>query len=199
MVTAWRRFRKSRSALEALSDQSRVDQAVQAYRKAWLTRWPDVAEKLVKAGFDGQVRALAGEDSAGVARDLENLWSQALETEIQRSAAALSHLLIQALFNLPSLALLGYVGWITAVHFFQGSYLSTDFFLHALLTLAIVLLLSFFLLQAIVRLAVGGDRIQRRAFAKLESSGEQNAPAASLAIEEQIREVLALAQLEKVD
>jgi energy-coupling factor transporter ATP-binding protein EcfA2 len=194
LISSWRRFKESRSALSALSDQSRVDTAVQAYRKHWLTQWPGVAEQLISAGFDARVRTLAGEDSAGVARDLEDLWSRALEEEIQGSANRLSHVLLQVLFNLPGLALMGYVGWLTADHFFRGTYLSSDFFLHALLTLAIVLLISFFLLQAVVRLAIGRDRIQRRAFAVLENTGTQDTPSAPRALEEQIREVLALAQ-----
>jgi predicted GTPase/uncharacterized protein YjiS (DUF1127 family) len=194
LISSWRRFKESRSALEALSDQNRVDAAVQAYRRVWLTHWPDIAEQLIAGGFDTRVRAMAGEDSSGVARDLENLWARELDIEIQNSAGRLSHLFVQLLFNLPSLGLIGYVGWLTAVHFFRRQYLSSDFFLHALLTLAVVLLLSFFILQGLVRLAVSRDRIQRRAFAKLENAGPDQVLAAPHALSEQIRGVLELAQ-----
>jgi hypothetical protein len=97
------------------------------------------------------------------------------------------------LLNLPAIALMGYVGWLTAWGFFSGHYLSSDFFLHAVLTIAIVLLLSFFLLQGIVRLAVGKDRIQRRAFAAMQNMAAAHRLTATRRIEAQVAAVLDLA------
>jgi hypothetical protein len=64
--------------------------------------------------------------------------------------------------------LLGYAGWITIVNFFSGSYLSGDFFLHALWAIGITLLLSFSLLQAIIRVSLNSKRIAGRALDRLQ-------------------------------
>jgi energy-coupling factor transporter ATP-binding protein EcfA2 len=166
MISSWRRYKAGRTALEFFNDPSRADAALDSFRKTLLTRWPDIAGMLVKGGFDGSVRSTStleqGNEAMG--RSMDVLWSEALDAQINRTARKLSHGVLQLLFNLPGIALLVYVGWLTAAGFFTGRYLSSDFFMHALLTIAIVLLLCFFLLQGLVRLVVGRDRIQRRAF-----------------------------------
>jgi len=101
------------------------------------------------------------------------LWSGSLESEMERISKRLSGLPLQILFNLPALAVLGYTGWITVQRFLMGSYLAIDFFLHALWTIGIVLLLSFFLFQVCVRLAAGPERITRRAFEKMKRQAVQ--------------------------
>ena len=193
LLRSWRRWKESRSALEALNDQSRVDAALQSYHKALLTRWPDVAGRLIQGGFDPSVRTEAERQNPSTAQNLEQMWSEGLEYEIERSAKQMSGSMLQLLFNLPTLALLGYVGWLTADRFFRASYLTSDFFMHALLTTAIVLLLSFFLLQAIVRLAAGRDRIQRRAFSRVEKTATDHAHNHDQDIVRQVRDVLELA------
>lgn len=172
MLSSWRRFRKSRSALDALGDSARVDSALQSYAKVLLVHWADIAELLIQGRFVHQVRRLDDleKNSAQVRRTLDTLWAEALDARITRSAKALSHPLLQILFNLPGLALMGYVGWLTAQRFFSGRYLASDFFLHAVLTLIIVLLLCFFLLQGVIRLAAGSERIQRQAFKDVEQA-----------------------------
>lgn len=193
-VSSWRRFKESRKALDMLRDSERVDTALSSFRKTLLTRWPDIAESLVKGGFHPEIRELAaatGEDE--VEQALDRLWSDALDRQINRYANGLSHLLLQLLFNLPAVAILGYVGWLTASGFFTRNYLSSDFFLHALLTIAIVLLLSFFLFQAMVRLVTGKDRIQRRAFQAMEKEARQRPLLASRDIARQVDRILAMA------
>jgi hypothetical protein len=78
--------------------------------------------------------------------------------------------LLQLTFNLPVLGVLGYAGWLTAVNFFSGTILSGDFFLHAFWTIALVLLLSFFLLQGVIRLAAGKERLVERVFAQVREA-----------------------------
>ncbi len=175
LVSSWKRFKESRSALAALNDQTRVDTALNAYRNVLLTHWPDVAEQLVNGRFEPQVRQFSymAPENEQVGRTLENMWADCLDAEIERNAKSLSHPLLQIIFNLPSLALLGYVGWLTTVGFVGGQYLSSDFFLHAVLTIIIVMLLSFFLLQVLVRLATGRERIQRHAFRQVEQATAQ--------------------------
>jgi hypothetical protein len=145
------------------------------YRKVLLTHWPDVAEQLINGRFEPQVRKFSNvaPESEQVGRTLESIWADCLDAQIERNAKNLSHPLLQIIFNLPSLALLGYVGWLTTIGFIGGQYLSSDFFLHAILTITIVMLLSFFLLQALVRLATGRDRIQRNAFKQVEQTTAQ--------------------------
>ena len=193
-VSSWKRFKESRSALDMLSDGARVDAAMDQFRKSFLTRWPDIAGLLVDGGFDPAVRTLETVDPEhdDVGQALDQLWSDALDAQIHRYAGGLSHFLLQVLFNLPAIALMGYVGWLTAWGFFNGQYLASDFFLHAVLTIAIVLLMSFFLLQGMVRLVVGKDRIQRRAFAAMQKNTPRHRLTATRSIEGQVAAVLDL-------
>ncbi len=196
MLSSFRQFKESRTALKMLNDQERVDTALLGFRKILLTRWPDIAELLVKADFDPMVReleALAPENDQ-VGRTLDSLWADTLDAQINSYAKGLSHILIQFIFNLPGVALMGYVGWLTASGFYSGQYLSSDFFLHALLTIAIVLLLSFFLLQAVVRLTIGKDRIQRRAFHAMEKTAAERPHVATRKIADQVARVMGLAE-----
>jgi len=196
LVSSWKRYKESRTALEMLNDPSRADAALACFRKTLLTQWPDIAGMLIKGGFDAAVRSLnaleAGNDAMG--RTMDALWSEALDTQINRSAKKLSHVVLQLLFNLPGIGLMGYVGWLTAVGFFTGHYLSSDFFLHALLTIAIVLLLCFFLLQGLVRLVVGRDRIQRRAFDAMGKQIAEHPLTATRAIADQVAAVMELSE-----
>jgi GTPase SAR1 family protein len=193
LISSYRRYKESSAALGSLNDQTRVDGAMLAFRKVWLTHWPQIGELLVQAGFDPQVRRVDGEDDQGVAQMVSGLWSDTLDAEIERSAGRLSHFAWQLLFNAPSLALLGYVGWLTASRFLAQSYMSGDFFMHALLTIVIVLLLSFFVLQAVVRLAVSRDRIQKRAFGTIERAMGDRPLVAGRKVSEQVHKVLELA------
>jgi hypothetical protein len=196
LVSSWRRYRESRSALEMLNDPSRADAALVGFRKVLLSQWPDIAKLLMEGGFDAAVQSLEALDTVdqGIGRTLDSLWADALDDQISRWAKKLSHVLLQLLFNLPAVALIGYVGWLTAAGFFSGRYLSSDFFLHALITVAIVLLLSFFLLQALVRLAVGRDRIQRRAFDAMTASVADHPLTATRSLVDQISFILDLAK-----
>ncbi len=193
--SSWKRFKESRSALDMLTDGVRVDAAMDRFRKSFLTRWPDIAGMLVNGGFDPAVRTLENLDPVhdDVGQALDQLWSEALDKQIHRYAGGLSHFVLQVLFNLPAIALMGYVGWLTAWGFFNGRYLTSDFFLHAVLTIAIVLLLSFFLLQATIRLVVGKDRIQGRAFRAMQKMTAQRRLTATRDIEAQVAAVLDLA------
>jgi GTPase SAR1 family protein len=196
MISSWRKFKESRSALEMLKDQDRADNALNSFRTTMLTLWPDIAEHLVKGGFHPSIRSpqsLAPENHE-VSHALDSIWSQALDNQINRYAKRLSHTLLQLAFNLPGVALLGYVGWLIATGFFTGKYLTSDFFLHALLTIVIVLLLSFFILQAVVRLVVGKERIQARAFKEMEKEVARRPLIATREIADQVARVLDLVQ-----
>ena len=192
LVSAWRRHKEIGAALETLGDQNRADTALTTFQQTWRTHWPDIAERLVAGRFDPQVRRQAADETPAVTGALRHLWAQTLETEIERSAKTLSGFALQLLFNLPSVVLLVYVGWLTAASFLSQAYLSGDFFLHALLTIAIVLLLSFFVLQLLVRLTLRGDRIQGRALHKVQIATGDAPRVAGRDISEQVSQVLAL-------
>ena len=175
LISAWRHYKNSKSAMADSSDDERVGAGLRTYRLATMSNWPNIAESMVVGGFDSTVRrvdeALPGDST--FSEQFAGLWSSSLESEMERISRRLSGLPLQILFNLPALAVLGYTGWVTVHRFLLGSYLTFDFFLHALWTIGIVLLLSFFLFQVCVRLAAGPERISRRAFEKMKRQADQ--------------------------
>jgi hypothetical protein len=175
LISAWRHYKNSKSAMADSSDDERVGAGLRIYRLATMSNWPNIAESLVVGGFDSTVRrvaeALPGDST--FSEQFAGLWSSSLESEMERISRRLSGLPLQILFNLPAVVVLGYTGWITVHRFLLGSYLAFDFFLHALWTIGIVLLLSFFLFQVCVRLAAGPERISRRAFEKMKRQADQ--------------------------
>jgi hypothetical protein len=170
MISAWRHFKESKSAVAETQSDERVGAGLRAYRFSAMSNWPDIAESLVGGGFNSVVRAVDDSLPAGdiFSEKLAILWNNALESEIERVSNRLSGLPLQTLFNLPVFAILGYTGWVTVQRFLQENYLSVDFFLHAVWTIGIILLLSFFILQGCVRLAAGPDRVTRRAFESIK-------------------------------
>jgi GTPase SAR1 family protein len=192
LISSWRRYKESSAAVESLEDDTRVDTALNAFQQVWWTHWPEIGELLVKGRFDPQVRRMEVEEGRAVGRLARNLWSDTLDAEIERSARHLSHGLLQFVFNLPSIVLLGYIAWLTGAHFVTGAYLGGDFFLHALLTIAVVLLLSFFVFQIFARLAVSRDRIQKRAFQAVENAIGNQTLLAGREVAEQVKKVAGL-------
>ena len=74
----------------------------------------------------------------------------------------------------------------------MGSYLSIDFFLHAIWTIIIVLLLSFFLFQVCVRLGASPERVTRHAFERMKHQADQLEGITSNPVMEQLETVLEL-------
>jgi hypothetical protein len=175
LISAWRHYKNSKSAMADTRNDERVGAGLRTYRLAAMSNWPNIAESMVGGGFDSAVRrvddSLPADNTFG--EHFAGLWSRSLESEMERISRRLSGLPLQIVFNLPALAILAYTGWITVQHFLLGSYLAFDFFLHALWTIGIVLLLSFFLFQVCVRLAAGPERITRRAFEKMKRQADQ--------------------------
>ncbi len=189
-VSTWQRYRRSRSALEALGDRTRVDTALSVFRKSLLVHWPDIAEALIRARFDPEVRKAPLAENERMASELETIWIDRLDAEIERRAAGLSRVGLQLLFNLPVVVLMAYVGWLTLAGFFESRYLSADFFLHALLTIVIVMMLLFFLLQVLIRLSAGGGRIQRQAFQQVERTLAEQPLTSAPQLSEQVQRVM---------
>jgi len=165
MISAWRRFKDSKAAVDDMTRHERVDTGLRTYRLSTMRNWPDIAESLVNGGFELSVRRFEDMLSVGDALNakLTATWSDSLEQEIERISRKLSGFLLQILFNIPAFGILGYTGWLTLQRFFEGSYLSGNFFLHALWSIGIVMVLSFFILQICIRLAGSTERITGRA------------------------------------
>ncbi|MBT8338802.1 MAG: ATP-binding cassette domain-containing protein [Desulfatitalea sp.] len=197
LVASWRQYRKSSTAIAALTDSTRINSAQLHFQRTWLTLWPAIAERLITARFDASVREVHTDADAGTGSFVHTLWADALDAEIERRADALSRFPMQLLFNLPSLALLAYAGWLTTSRFLSRDYLTGDFFLHALVTLVLVMLLSFFLLQMAVRLTAGRNPIQQRAFQVVAHAISDCPATAAKEVAEQVARVMALG--EKID
>jgi len=188
-------FKESKAASVEAEKSDWIDFAMRDFRISVLQDWPDIAESLVNARFDTRVRKIEQvlSDNHSLNQDLNSLWNDALDHTMETASKNLSGLVLQFLFNLPVIGILGHVGWITARDYFTGQYLSSDFFLHAFLTIAIALFLSFFVFQGCVRLAAGPERITRRAFEKMKHQADQFQPISINPVGEQIDTLLGMA------
>ncbi len=194
MVSSLLHFKESRAAVAETGKSDGVDAAMRSYRMTILQEWPDLAESLVKARFTPSVRhmknALSHENTLDP--DLTALWNRCLDNTLEKASKTLSGFIFQVVFNLPVIAILGHVGWTTARDYFSGHYLSSDFFLHAFLTIAIVLFLSFFVFQVCVRLFAGSGRIVGKTFSEIKHQVEKLEPLSTTPVGEQIDAVLGL-------
>jgi energy-coupling factor transporter ATP-binding protein EcfA2 len=175
MISAWRHFKESKAAVAETKNDERVGTGLRTFRISAMSNWPDIAEALVGGGFDSAVRRVEDvlPDPGTFSDKLGEIWSSTLDSEMERMARKLSGMLLQMVLNLPMFAVLGYTGWITVQRFLQGSYLALNFFVHALWTIGIILLLSFFLFQILVRLVASPERVTAKAFEKLKRQADQ--------------------------
>ena len=175
MISAWRHFKESKAAVAETKNDERVGTGLRTFRISAMSNWPDIAEALVGGGFDSAVRRVEDvlPDPGTFSDKLGQIWSSTLDSEMERMARKLSGMLLQMVLNLPMFAVLGYTGWITVQRFLQGSYLAVNFFVHALWTIGIILLLSFFLFQILVRLVASPERVTAKAFEKLKRQADQ--------------------------
>jgi GTPase SAR1 family protein len=195
MVSSLFHFKESKAATAEAERSDWIDFAMRDFRLSVLQDWPDIAESLINARFDMRVRKIDHvlSDNITLNQDLNSFWSDALDHTMETASQNLSGLILQFLFNLPVIGILGHVGWITARDYFTGQYLSSDFFLHAFLTIAITLFLSFFVFQGCVRLAAGPERITRKAFDQMKQQVEQFQPISMNPVGEQIDILLGMA------
>jgi energy-coupling factor transporter ATP-binding protein EcfA2 len=175
MISAWKHFKDSKAAVAETKNDERVGAGLRTFRLSAMSNWPDIAEALVGGGFDSAVRRVEDvlPDPGTFSDKLGEIWHNTLESEMERMARKLSGMLLQLVLNLPMFAVLGYTGWITVQRFLEGSYLAVNFFVHALWTIGIILLLSFFLFQILVRLVAGPERVTTKAFEKLKRQADQ--------------------------
>jgi energy-coupling factor transporter ATP-binding protein EcfA2 len=113
--SALRHSKDAKSAIEDPEKDQRMAAAFRNYRLVVLEHWPEIAKSMVQGGFDSSISkvedALAGTD--GFKHKLASICTDALDAELERLTAKLSGLILQTLFNLPAIGLLGYCGWLT--------------------------------------------------------------------------------------
>ena len=195
--SALRHSKDAKSAVEDPEKDQRMAAAFRNYRLVVLEHWPEIAKSMVQGGFDSSIRkvedALAGTD--GFKHKLAFIWTDALDAEIERLTGKLSGLLLQILFNIPAIGILGYCGWLTLQTFFSGNYLSGDFFMHAFWAIGLILFLSFFILQLYIRAAASSERISGKAFEKLKGRLDHLNALNQNPLKSQLETVLGLAAL----
>ncbi|MFO7715966.1 GTPase [Desulfosarcina sp.] len=193
-VSAVRHLADSKKSVDAADRGTGAGMALLRYDSTIARTWPDIAEMLIKSRFAPAVREAGRAPGYGeeIGQHLSRIWNDALEAELAQAGRRLSGGLLQLVFNLPVLAVLGYTGWLTALNFFSGSILSGDFFLHAFWTIVLVLLLSFFLLQGVIRLAAGKERLLERVFARVREAVDQGHNLAGNAVWQQANLILGL-------
>ena len=184
--------------MDAADRGSGAGMALQRYDSAIARAWPDIAETLIKARFAPSVREARHAPGYGeeIGQRLSLVWNDAFEDELAKAGRRLSGGLLQLVFNLPVLGVLGYAGWLTAVNFFSGSILSSNFFLHAFWTIVLVLFLSFFLLQAVIRLAAGKERLLARIFSRVREAVDQQHNLSENPVWQQANTILRLGESE---
>jgi hypothetical protein len=173
---------------------------LQRYRRELLAGWPEVAELLVRGRFDAAVRSLdtplASADR--FEKQLAGRWEAAIDQAVEHATRRLAGVGLQFLMNAPVLGILGYVGWSTVRTFFSADYLGGDYFVHAFWVIAIALLLSFFALQALIRLTAGPERILAAAFDRLQQEMAEPELPAQGPLHGQLDAVLGLAEAASV-
>lgn len=197
MISTWRHLKDGKEARSEPHVNERVNAAVRNYRLSLMREWPSIAELLIRGRFQGGVRRLDTKamDEALISQELSALWSGAVDTQIERVARRLSGFFLQLVFNAPAVGILGYIGYVTVVNFFERNYLSGNFFMHAFWVLAIVLLLCFFLLQVIVRMSGSTERLTGRAFAELKGDLDQMEGFVETPVKVQVAAILQLADI----
>ena len=200
-LSALQRTKETRPALEEPQKDQQMTAAFRNYRLVVLENWPGIARSMVRGGFDGSIRKVA--DALGGTEGFEDrlaaIWTEALDAELERLSARLSGFRLQTLFNLPAVGFLGYCGWLTLQTFFNGRYLSGDFFMHAFWAIGLILFLSFFILQLCIRAAASSGRITRRAFENLKGQLDHLNALNQNPLKSQLETILNLAALAEAD
>ena len=197
LVSSLLRRRRTREAVEEAVAGGDWQPALLQYRLAVQQKWPEISDRLTAAGFQAAVRSFSAvvPEQGPFARRLSSSWRSALETVMDRRAAALSAFFLQLVFNLPTLALMGLFGYRSVESFLLNRVLPSGYFLHASVSIVLVWLITFVLLQVIVRFG-SGKGLFNRAFDFLlkDLEGVENL-LPSTAIRDEIETVLQLGQM----
>ena len=177
----------------------RLNTILLSYRSTILRNWPDIAGRLIAGHFDPAVRRMETvlPDLEPFGSEISDVWQTALDAALEKKARQLSGGFLQVMFNLPAIAIMAYAGGMTAWRFFDGLYLTTDFFVHAFATLGFVLFLCFFVLQALIRLVAGGRRMGALAWQQARQHLEASCVLSANPVNAQLEAVLELEEMLK--
>jgi len=193
VISSLRHFKEAKASVESLEKTDLVDAAMRKFRLTYLTVWPEIAEQLVQGGWDPSVRVVDDQMASDSALN-ETLfahWQETLGATIESASRRFSSMWLQVLLNIPSIALLAYIAWLTAKHFFATDYLPTDFFVHAFITAGIIMFLSFFLFQAALSIFYSPRRIIAKSLAQVYKQLDSNQTVFLGPITEQLQRLLA--------
>ncbi|MEW6184867.1 MAG: GTPase [Thermodesulfobacteriota bacterium] len=194
LVSSLARFQKTRRTVEEAAAGGDMSSVLLKYRLTIQQAWPDLAGRLMDLGFNHEVRrnALVLRDENELQQTLVSSWKNTLEEEMNRRIGKISSFILQLLFNLPTLVVLGLFTYQSVGGFLRQEIHSSAYFLHAAVSILLVALLSFFLLQILVRFVGGWNLIQavtKGLAGLLESAGSQRTDPSLL---EEIEAVLRL-------
>jgi GTPase SAR1 family protein len=169
------RYRKTRSAVEEATTGGDMAPAMLKYRYTIQQAWPDIAARLTRLGFDNQVRNAATvlPEEKNLVERLSSAWKSKLAAVMERRATAVSGFILQLIFNLPTLAVMGLFTYQSVISFLLQNTLPTGYFLHAAVSILMVWLLSFVFFQVIVRFA-SSRNLLNSAFKELVIDGNLN-------------------------
>ena len=127
----------------------------EALQRIGADRWPPVGDALVRVGFAPAARESVRwqESVAQAGREVARRATPLLSARLDRAAGRLAALWLQLLLNLPVVGLAAWVGYETVRSFFEGRYLSADYFRQAGIAILVVWLAAFLLAQGIVSLS----------------------------------------------
>ncbi len=177
MVTSLSRFKQSRGEIADAERGAGIDLAALRYRAAYDKAWPDIAERLVDAGFSDSVRDPDAVVPPGDALEqaLNTGWNGALNAQLEESSARLSGLGLQLFLNAWVLVPAAFVAGECVIRFVNRELLGGDYFRHAFLTMALLWFLAFAVFQLAAR-ATGGKRLLKATFKRMLTELKTNAP-----------------------
>jgi GTPase SAR1 family protein len=194
-------FKTSQAVVAETNSSHKAEHSLRHYRLSILKQWPAIAEAMIKGRFDYSVRnpETADKDNESIIQTISSLWLDALDESILKTANRFSGFFLQLIFNIPTLGILCHAAYLTTTHYFAGNYFSTEFFIHAFLTMIIILFLSFFILQALIRIFGGTRQITNRTFHLMKSRLETWPGTVSNPLINQIQSVLVLAWVSNIE
>ena len=163
LISSLIQYRKTRETVTEATAGGDFEPVVTQYRMTVQKQWPEIAQDLIAVGFHHSVRDTTTflADSKALGQGLRRSWRISLETVMDKRATALSGFILQFIFNLPTVALMALFAYESVMGFLTHQSLGSGYFLHAGISILLVWVLSFVLLQVIVRFASGRSLLNR--------------------------------------
>ncbi len=196
VVSTAMRYWKTGQAIEEASSNRTIQKALDRYRSVVAHHWPDEGKKLAAAGFDNRVidPQYAWQSDGPLSRRIGGMWESELNSAIEAKAQSLSNFFLQFVANLPVVGIMGLVAYQCLDAYRRSEFLSGDYFRHALVTIVIVWLLSFMVVQIIIRIG-GGKRLLKNTINRmLKLAAEDRTAAVQGGLSQEVRTLLQLGE-----